>query len=247
MIYDQALDLQADEAHVWTISLKGGDTQTLFPWLDSEERLRGRSYLKEQDRYRFTSARVALRWLLARYCGVLYHDIRIHLSPNGKPLADSNLQIEFNVAHSGEIVALGFSRRAIGIDVEKILDIPDLKQLAREFFTRSEFEAVMNPIGCSIEEAFFRCWTRKEAFLKAIGAGLSRDLNSFSVSLDKNDPTLESSLSASECLNWKLVNLSLPQDYTGTLVTSNSISSVIQRETCLCDIQRSLVTKDTSQ
>ena len=160
--------------------------------LSDEERGRASRFAFERDRRRFIVGRAWLRRLLASRLGLQPEAVEITYGPRGKPglpphLADSGLR--FNVSHSEDLAVYAFSRgREIGIDVEAVRAIEDADAIAERFFSAREISAYRaldprdKPVG------FFNCWTRKEAFIKAIGEGLSHPLDSFDVSLMPGEP-----------------------------------------------------------
>ena len=131
--------------------------------------------------------RCALRCLLSRYLGTPPAKIQIFAHANGKP-AISGL-LGFNVAHSGAVglIALGLGCD-VGVDVEKARPFADMEQVADRFFCIDEAEEIRKLADADRQMAFFRCWTRKEAYVKALGSGLSTPLDSFRVSVAKDEP-----------------------------------------------------------
>ncbi len=165
-----------DEVHVW-LARTAVDADTLARMssvLDDEERVRAARYRFDEDRARSIVARASLREILARYLGRDAHALHFIAGEHGKPaLADREL--EFNVSHSGDLVALAFaSATPVGIDIERERELNDANALARRFFSPAEAAAVLEDAS-----RFFRIWTAKEALIKAVGAGLSLDLASF--------------------------------------------------------------------
>jgi 4'-phosphopantetheinyl transferase len=145
------------------------------------DRLRVPSRRKE-----FTIARAILRSCLGAASGVEPVEIAFTVGAHGKPrLASPSAEFGFNISHSRGAVALALVRgREVGIDVEKIRTDIRAEALAARFFSKRENERLSRLSGTEMLTAFFDCWTRKEAVLKAIGAGLSLSLASFDVSLD---------------------------------------------------------------
>jgi 4'-phosphopantetheinyl transferase len=160
--------------------------------LVDDERDRAERFVVERERRRFIVARATLRRLLAERLEVPARSLRLTKGAHGKPslawpFSESGLQ--FNVSHSGSVAAYAFTyRAAIGIDVEAIRPMADADDIARRFFSRNERSDFfsLDPVERCV--AFFRCWTRKEAFIKAIGEGLSHPLRAFDVSLKPGDP-----------------------------------------------------------
>jgi 4'-phosphopantetheinyl transferase len=125
--------------------------------------------------------REAVDQVLARYLGRVPVYVK---GPRGKPALVGG-EIEFNVSHSGGLVAVAVARgRAVGVDIERITKTPPRGRIAEHFFAPAEVAALRALPADEQTEAFFRCWTRKEAYLKARGDGLSVELASFAVSLD---------------------------------------------------------------
>jgi 4'-phosphopantetheinyl transferase len=160
--------------------------------LSETERQRADRFVFDCDRRRFTVARAQLRRLLSKRLGTQPEAVEFVYGAHGKPslaqqCAESDLH--FNVSHSDDVAAYAFStEREVGIDIESIRMIRDAKEIAARFFSPSENDAYLaldpneRPVG------FFNCWTRKEAFIKALGDGLCHPLDSFDVSLTPGKP-----------------------------------------------------------
>ena len=224
------LALSADEVHVWRASLNQPHLtlQYLDGLLASEERERAARFHFERDRHHFIAARGLLRDILARYLKLPPESLQIKYSSYGKPfLADEcgGEWLRFNVSHSGELALFAFSRgRELGIDIEKIRkDLPH-QQLASDFFSRQEVDALQALPAHLQQEAFFLCWTRKEAYIKGVGEGLSLPLHSFDVSLTPGAPAslLAVRGNAEEAARWTLQALEPGPNYHATLVVEGS-------------------------
>jgi 4'-phosphopantetheinyl transferase len=160
--------------------------------LSDAERQRASCFVFDRDRRRFTVARARLRRLLSARLGMRPESVELVYGAHGKPAlarrcAGSDLR--FNVSHSDDVAVYAFSPgREIGIDIESVRVIRDAEDIAVRFFSRRENEAYRaldprdRPLG------FFNCWTRKEAFIKALGGGLSYPLDRFDVSLAPGEP-----------------------------------------------------------
>ncbi|HEX5611275.1 MAG TPA: 4'-phosphopantetheinyl transferase superfamily protein [Burkholderiales bacterium] len=178
----QAIDLVIARLDCTALAVEKG----LSLLLDDEVE-RANRFLVEKERNRFIVARATLRRLLAERLGVSPRAVRLARGTHGKPalawpLSESGLH--FNVSHSQNLAAYAFSHgREIGIDVEAVRPMPDAEDVARRFFSRNERTAFfsLDPVDRCL--AFFHCWTRKEAFIKAIGDGLSHPLSAFDVTL----------------------------------------------------------------
>jgi 4'-phosphopantetheinyl transferase len=186
---DRAPSLGEGEVHVWRASLAVCDAvhQPLEASLSAEERERAARFHFARDRRRFEIARGVLRDILSRCTGRPAADLRFVCAHDGKPeLHDTALR--FNVAHSRDLALYAVARaRRVGVDVEAIAPERASLDIARRFFSPAEHAALAALAEEARAAAFFRCWTRKEAFLKALGSGLARPLGSFTVSVDPDD------------------------------------------------------------
>ena len=152
--------------------------------LSAEERERAARYRVEPARVAFVAVRVALRRVLGERLGVPAADVPLVLDRYGRP-GVPGAQLSFNVSHSGAIglIALADGQRRLGVDVEQVRAGTDVNGLAGRFFHPAETAAIGDR-----RDAFFRCWTRKEAVVKALGRGLSHPLDSFAVDVDADGP-----------------------------------------------------------
>jgi 4'-phosphopantetheinyl transferase len=185
----RSLALSANEVHVWRAGLDL-DPVTLGRWrqtLSSDESARAERFHAPLHRDRYTAGRGILRSLLARYLGTPASDFRFCVNAHGKPALDSGgrpANLRFNLSHSHGLALFAFTLGGeVGVDVEYIR--PSLREmdLAQRFFSPQEVDALRTLLKASQREMFFHCWTRKEAYIKARGAGLSISLASFTVSL----------------------------------------------------------------
>lgn len=179
----------------------------------------------DRDRDRFVVARARLRELLGSRLGVRPEAVELECGAHGKPalagrFADTNLR--FNVSHCDDIAGYAFSSgREVGIDVEAIRALPDADDIAARFFSRRENAAYQaleprdRPLG------FFQCWTRKEAFIKALGEGLSHPLDSFDVSLAPGEPAriLRIESTPGDDRGWRLESLTPAPGFAAAVVT----------------------------
>jgi 4'-phosphopantetheinyl transferase len=180
------LGLSVDEAHVWAVSIDER-LPTTDQWpacLTRDELTRAEQFQVEAARRRFVVTRVALRRLLGQYLGVPAADVVLAYSPRGKPLlgepaADS---LRFNLAHTSDLALIAVTCGCdIGVDVERLRAVSRLESIARRYFHPVEVSAILEAPVESRNKAFLRCWTAKEAVIKAIGTGLTDSLNAFRV------------------------------------------------------------------
>jgi 4'-phosphopantetheinyl transferase len=181
----------AGEVHVFTLDL---GPEVAVPEdggiLSRSERERAARFHRPADRARAIAARRALRVLLGAYTGAAPGSLRFAAGPSGKPaLAEGPRDApQFNVAHSGRLVLLAFARAPVGVDVEEIRGGVDAGSLARRFFSQEESAALAVAEVPERDALFFRIWTRKEAYLKALGHGLSSPLDAFTTTAADGSP-----------------------------------------------------------
>ena len=179
--------LPESAVHVWTASLDVGATRrrALGRHLSRDEVDRALRLRSNADRMRFVVARGILRELVGRYLGIEPRCVRFRYGAYGKP-AVSESTLSINLSRTEDRALFAFARgREIGVDIERVhWDFP-CERVAAAFFSAAEVPALRAFPPEERPEAFFRCWTRKEAYLKARGDGLTVDLASFNVSLDE--------------------------------------------------------------
>jgi 4'-phosphopantetheinyl transferase len=204
--------LPGDEVQLWRVDLEaiGGEESRWQQVLSSDELTRAARFHFSRDRQRFVASRALLRMILAGYLTTDPGGLTFAYSKKEKPSLDAafaNSGITFNISHSGGIALLAFTRgREIGVDVEQVRRDSDLEGIARRFFSTHEQSQLAALPAEEKVEAFFRCWTRKEAYIKATGDGLSLPLSQFDVSLAAGDTNalLATRPDASEAGRWLL-------------------------------------------
>ncbi len=224
------LTLGDDEIHVWRVhlALTAGDILALRRTLAADELARAKRFHFQEDRQRFIAARGALRDILGRYLQRPPQEVRFRYSAHGKPLlaaahaqedpADPHLQ--FNLAHAGDLALVAVARRRpVGVDIERFR--PDISQellAARTFSPREQAQLQALPAGLQTQ-GFFNCWTRKEAYVKARGEGLSLPLDQFDVSLAPGEPAqlLHVAGDPQEAARWTLMELAPGPDHAAAL------------------------------
>jgi len=220
-----SLSLSGDVVHVWRVALEpsAGWQETFLRALNDDERARADRFQFDQHRRRFVLARGFLRALLGRYLGIGPEEVRFVYGPYGKPsLADEHgaSDLRFNASHSHELAVYAFAEeREIGIDVEYIQQEFAGEEIARQFFSTYEVNTLLGLPKSEQAAAFFRCWTRKEAYIKAIGSGLSHPLDEFDVTLaaDEAAALIRDHRDDQATSRWSMFNLEL-ESYTGALV-----------------------------
>jgi 4'-phosphopantetheinyl transferase len=208
--------------------------QRLLHTLDTDEQTRASRFHFEKHRRRFIVARGFLRSLLGRYLEVKPEEVRFAYGPYGKPTLDAVHHagaLRFNASHSHELAVYGFAQdHDVGIDVEYIKDGFATQEIAERFFSKYEVEVLRALPRDEQAAGFFRCWTRKEAYIKAIGSGLSHPLDQFDVTLAPNEPAalLRDAREPGSVKRWSLFNLEVDAGYAAALAVNGKVSSVRQ-------------------
>ncbi len=183
----RTLELDESAVHVWAASLEVqvAGLRALGRHLSDDETKRALRLRTHRERALFIAARGILRELVGRYLGIEPRAVRFLYGPRGKPrIGESSLAI--NVSHAGGRAVFAFARgREIGVDIERVRRAFPCERIAEDFFSSAEVASLRALAPHERSAAFFRCWTRKEAYLKARGDGLAVDLRSFDVSLDE--------------------------------------------------------------
>ncbi|MCB0207899.1 MAG: 4'-phosphopantetheinyl transferase superfamily protein [Anaerolineae bacterium] len=185
--------LDNNQVHIWCFSLDQPLKRIaqLAELLSRSERERANRFVFDKDRRHFTTARASLRLILSRYVQTTAQQLRFRYSAHGKPELtggnDGSLQFNLSHSHSMALVAVACDSR-VGVDVEWVRPLDDMDAIAKRFFSRVEYEAYSALPTNQRAIGFFNCWTRKEAYIKAIGEGLSCPLASFDVSLSPGQP-----------------------------------------------------------
>ena len=169
------MELIPNEIHVWRAALDSINRRAEI--LSPAERERAARFVYEIDRTRYINAHVALREILAQYLEEPADSIAFQTNEYGKPFLGSDRTLHFNLAHSHAVALIAVARTfPVGVDIEWLREDFDVVQLAHHYFARREIERVR-----AEPERFFEIWTRKEAFIKGIGMGVSFPLQEFDV------------------------------------------------------------------
>jgi 4'-phosphopantetheinyl transferase len=215
------LALADNELHVWRASLDLS-TELLHrveSTLNANEKERAKRFLIPQAREHFLAARGILRDLLGMYLEIDPAKVELRYGPQGKPSLSAvhNSEICFSVSHSQGMGLFVFARgNEVGVDMEE--SKPNFKgmEIASHFFSGEEIAGLAKLSPTQVNEAFFRCWTRKEAYVKARGQGLSIPLRSFTVS----SSTKEQSLRDEKGTVWSCYALEPAQGFSGAVVAA---------------------------
>lgn len=230
----ESLILEDDEVHVWraTLDLPPTDVQALEQILAPDERIRANKFHFLKDRNHFIVARGVLRAILGRYLSRDPRMLQFCYSQYGKPALTTEAcsgPLYFNVSHSHGMALYAFSGNLNnGVDIEYIRTDIECEQIAGRFFSPHEVRMLLAVPKKVQQEAFFNCWTRKEAYIKARGLGLSLDLNQFDVSLIPGEPAaiLNIREEGQDVSRWSLHALSPAPGYKAALAVEGHPSSI---------------------
>jgi 4'-phosphopantetheinyl transferase len=217
--------LAEDEIHVWRVSLDRPDSavRRLAPLLSADERERADRFRIDRVQRRFIVCRGVLRMILGRYTRRSPARLRFRYGPHGKPaLAPAEgTDVHFNVSHSDGLALCAVARGCeIGVDVERLRELPRAERIAERFFSVPETAALKAVPAERRVEAFFTCWTRKEAYIKALGDGLAHPLDQFAVSLAPGEPPRLSAVgdaNGREVERWRLAVVPPAPGYVAAL------------------------------
>lgn len=218
-------DLEAlhGHVHIWLISFEklASKYDDFYSMLSSDEIERAHQFHFAKDRNSFVITRGALKTLISRYLSIKLDQISFQYNKYGKPaLLIEDCDFEFNVSHSGDygLIAIG-RNNALGVDIEEIKKDMDLMEMAQQIFSDSEYQQLIQLPETERFQAFFSGWTRKEAYIKGDGKGLSIPLKSFNVSLVHTEQPilLATNHDAQASNHWSIYDINTPENYAGAL------------------------------
>lgn len=230
-------ELTSQDVDVWFASLEQPAavvTELEVLLTDDEKNRAGRFYFEQHRRF-YVAGRGILRVLLSHYTGIEPGEIQFEYTKYGKPFLasrDGFSNICFNLSHSYRYVMYAFTRsHLVGIDIEYIRPIEDMDQIALRNFSADEYQKFRSIDEVDKVQAFFNCWTRKEAFIKAIGEGVSFPLQKFDVSLEPGYPAQLISLfgSPQNAKHWSMHDLRAPDGYAAALVVQGKEHLISQQ------------------
>lgn len=217
--------LLESEVHVWLVELdqRADSLDHLRRMISDEERERADRFLFRRDAARWIANRGVRREILGHYLGVAPHDVCFQVGPWGKAEPISPPEpgaLRFNASYSDGLGLYVVARnRHVGVDIERLRPLPDLEAIARRMFSPDEQRALFALVSTQRQEAFFACWTRKEAYIKALGQGLGYPLERFTVSLTPGVPARLEHVQdhPAEVQRWSLATLMPAPGYAGAL------------------------------
>lgn len=218
---DAVLERLNGAVQIWVCSTSAetrpGDS--FWSVLNPAEQERAGRFRLQPSRDSFVITRAVLRGWLGQYLGLDPGEIEFAYGPKDKPRLASPTPLHFNVSHSGGLSILAFTcGEEVGVDVEPVRALPDWEEIAQRFFCRGEAEDIRLSGGEERTPAFFRCWTRKEAYVKATGEGFSTPLDGFRVSVRTGEPVGIAFLDPSrDAPNWNLHDIDVGPEFAAAV------------------------------
>lgn len=231
--------LGSDDLHVLRayLDLPNSTAGRLRKILSPDEEARADRFHFAIDRNRFVVARARLRIILSSYLGIDPSEIRFRYGAHGKPsLANSSaaaIELNFNMSHSGVYALYAVMRGSqIGVDLEEIRAEFAEEKLPEHFFSATEVAQLRSLLASDQLQAFFNCWTRKEAFIKAKGVGLSQALDQFSVTLAPGEPALmlETKWDEAEASRWFLESIDVGPNFAAAVAFEGEARRICCRD-----------------
>lgn len=227
---------QPDEVRVWAMSLSGSadDLANAGNLLNQEERARAARFRFDVHRNRFIMARAGLRRVLSACTGTPPESITFQFGMSGKPMLEAGHErgrLEFNLSHSDDLALIAAARDIdVGVDIERIHVVEDMDELVRRFFCAAEIRAFAPLPVDAKPQALFNLWTRKEAWLKATGEGISHLLNKAQVSFLPAEPARLLEVPEGYRLeDWSLAEIEPAAGFTGALAAKTRDLKIVTR------------------
>ena len=221
--------------HVWRVRLDRQPAPSDWEVLSTDEDARARRFFAERHRRRFVVAHSELRRILARYAGIPPVALRFVTGEFGKPALDagtSRTSLEFNLSHSHELALVAVSvGQPVGVDVERWDAEVEHLNLAERFFSPAERAALryLEESPDKVVAGFFAAWSRKEAYLKASGHGITRGLHHFDVTLMPGEPArlVTDRLDTGAASRWMMAALDAAAGYSAALVAAAPVDEIL--------------------
>jgi 4'-phosphopantetheinyl transferase len=228
--------LEAGEVHIWTTQSNPQDTSlaSLHSLLSPSEVAAANRFVFDHSRKAYVFAHGVLRQILGGYVDLSPEEIRFEQTRFGKPFLagpHDQARVRFNMSHSGDAVLVAITRdRHIGADIERIRPL-DFAGIVNSHFTAQECAFIRNQPTEKQQNAFFTCWTRKEAFIKAVGKGLSIPLNTFDVCIPSGQTgrKLTAPNEAPDVESWWLTDVIVPLGYAGAIAIEGRLVEVVYK------------------
>jgi 4'-phosphopantetheinyl transferase len=223
--------LHSHDAHFFYLEVRDfrQNWENYYELLNEEEHAKANKFHFMADKERYILARGVLRQLLSHYLQIPSSELEFFYNEYGKPYLVNTPNIHFNISHAQDIVLLAFSHLLIGVDVEYRARKLDIDSIAQRFFHINEYKVLKELSGLPKQHAFFNAWVAKEAFIKAIGKGLSYDLAKVEILLEPRQLLTIAAIHdpAENIVDWKLYPLAIEPDYAAALAVKGRLENLV--------------------
>ncbi len=224
--------LKDDEIYLWLVNLKleKKSIEYLERTLNSDEIEKSNKFHFEKDRNSFIVARGSLRIILSKYFFVTPQEILFNYNEYGKPFLDypKTKNINFNLSHSKDLALVGVTKYGkIGVDIEHLNREIVTKDIVKNYFSKNEIVELFDLPADKQLKGFFSCWTRKEAYIKAEGKGLSIPLDSFDVTFGQDSPKISRIDKENNPRNWNLYNQNIDENYCAAIANYGEKKNIV--------------------
>ena len=234
----QVVQLQENEVQIWKLKLpqQANFVAQSYHLLSEDEKNRAEKYKFNEDRDNFISSRGVLRIIAGKYLDVSPESIKFSYSSYGKPflsLTEYPIRVNFNLSDTKGLVLYAFTlKNEIGIDVESLHKIMDMAAVASRFFSINEVQRLKHVALAKRDDAFLSCWTLKEAYIKAIGEGLSCPLDQFEMAFTEGQKPslLYSQWDENEKERWQMYRIQAPEGYIASLAVEGRSHNLIYKD-----------------
>ena len=219
--------LNQAEVHVWSCRLDAAPDAIAYctTLLAEDETVRAAHFRVSTDRDRFIVAHALLRRLVATYLETDPARLLFGQAAYGKPFLINHPELCFSLSHSGDFALVALARREVGVDVERLDRQIEIDGVAASIFSAQELAELRTLVPAERRAAFFRLWTRKEAYVKARGEGLRRSTHSFSVSSrpGDDDALLSDATDSQAAQGWRVGDIAAPAGYCAALAVAQRV------------------------
>lgn len=222
--YDFFPQLKESQVHIWraNLALLIPKIEQLTTYLSADEIARASKFRFDVHKNRFIAARGILRQLLGNYLQLSPSSIVFNYSDRGKPQLAQDTALQFNISHSQDYALFGFTlNHLIGVDLEYQKSMPDAIKIAQRFFSPREFQMLQATTRENQSKLFFQLWTFKEAYLKAIGTGISGSLANAEIAFDQTKAPYLWQLPADSATPWSLYSCDPDPNYLGAIAINS--------------------------
>ncbi len=214
--------------HVWSADLNRSTAEVdeMYEWLSPDEQERSHRFISKSLTDSYVVSHAILREILGRYLNQDPASLVFEKTPHGKPYLNGQ-NLTFNMTHTQGVALYAIALQPVGIDIECLSRAVEVEEIAKRFFTPSEYQLLLMLPVEQRQQAFYRCWTRKEAFIKAMGEGLTYGLDKFEVDFMKDQNCLISiENSTAKAKEWDLMALNYSAEHTAALALKGAIKNL---------------------